>query len=941
MGRDALVVGINRYRQNSGLDDLPSSARDAEAIAQILENYGGFNVTRLPEVPTGKAGQVGTDRIVKRKQLMDAIAHLFEPDTETQAPTTALLYFSGHGWTSNKCGYLASGDAKPHEDWGVDFMWLRGVLERSNVPEQVVWLDCCNSGSFLNFDGLTSAGRKGHARHFLTSSRDFEASYNDLMSPYGVLTKAILDGLDPNNTETGEVTTASLTAHLEQAMKGQTQRSLCESKGTPILLTFGGTVRPEPLPAAPPRQRWDIPLQLPPLPEHFVERPSHQQAVKARLLSEDPKVFGTLVVSAIHGLGGIGKSVLASKLAHDKEVQARFSDGVLWATLGQNPDLLPLLSGWIQALGDHDYKPTAVEPASAHLRTLLYDKKVLLVVDDIWKPGHLEPFRVGGSQCCVLVTTREVMVADAYRYPLDEMSPEQALELITQKLPEPLSEAETQQALDFARQVGHLPLALELAATQIEEGVTWEELLEDFGAERGRLETLDLYGKEDIPDDAKRRKYSLLACFNLSLKQLSLEQLRYFAWLGVVPEDVTLTQEMATTLWQVTARQAGAILRQFSGKALLLPGTKQGNKRSYRLHDLMHDLAQRLLTDPPKPEQAGDLSGLGLTKAAAHGQLLARYRAKTQGGQWHTLPDDGYIFAQLTWHMEQARQPDEVYQLLAASSDAGRNGWYEACDALGKPAGFVNDVGRGWRLAVEEYEQDQDPRQDNSTALARLFRYALIRTSINSLASNVPAALVGALVKVGIWQPAQGLAYAQQMQDPWRRAECVAVLVPYIPEGLLPEVLKTVGWITDMPYRSFVLSKLAERFPQLWPEVLEARESDSGPLWQIIDSSTSGFSYRAYALTELVDKLPAEFLPKALGIAQQIQDESDRSRALSELAKQLPELLPEALEVTRQIQSRPTALSLSELAKQLPPSCCLRRWTLLGRFKMSPTAPGR
>ncbi len=93
-----------------------------------------------------------------------------------------------------------------------------------------------------------------------------------------------------------------------------------------------------------------IPLQMPPLPGHFVERPEHQQAVKGQLLCQDTQI-GTLVVSAIYGLGGIGKSVLASKLAHDNEVQTRFADGILWATLGQNPDILPRLSDWIQGLG--------------------------------------------------------------------------------------------------------------------------------------------------------------------------------------------------------------------------------------------------------------------------------------------------------------------------------------------------------------------------------------------------------------------------------------------------------------------------------------------------------------------------------------------------------------------------------------------------------------
>ncbi|MEM7066384.1 MAG: NB-ARC domain-containing protein, partial [Cyanobacteria bacterium P01_B01_bin.77] len=619
------------------------------------------------------------------------------------------------------------------------------------------------------------------------------------------------------------------------------------------------------------------------------------------------------MVSAIYGLGGIGKSVLASKLALDSEIQTRFGDGILWATLGQTPDILPLLSGWIQALGDHDYKPTAIQSASNHLRTLLYGKQVLLVVDDVWNPEHLTPFRVGSEQSCVLVTTREARIPNAHRYDLDVMTVDQALTLMAKKLSAPLEETAKEQAAAFANCVGYLPLALELAASQIDEGVPWDELLDEFKAEVVRLEALDLYSPNEIPDDAKRRNYSLLACFRLSLQQLSPEQLRQFAWLGIVPEDVNLTQAMAATLWQVTSRQAGSILRTFRAKALVLQGVKQPDGRaSYRMHDLMHDLAQQLLTSPTMPEREGELSGLGLTKAEAHQQFLAYYKEKTPHGRWYTLTDDGYIYDRLTWHMEQAQQPQAIHQLLKESNDQGRNGWYEACDAIGKPAGFVNDLGRAWRLAIDSYSATPND------AVVLTFRYALIRTSLNSLASNIPAELVGALVEKGIWQATQGLAYAQQAQDPWHRAACISAIVPYMPKALLPEVQSTIGQINDAVYRSYVLSKLAEPFPEVWPTVLNT-------IQQIQDrygdhrTQTQGFSYRAYALAQIAEALPSQYLSDAIDITRQIQDAADRVVALIALAKRERQLWPEALEVTRQLNAESyRALALGAIAQHLP-----------------------
>ncbi|MEO1446295.1 MAG: NB-ARC domain-containing protein, partial [Cyanobacteria bacterium J06635_11] len=632
--------------------------------------------------------------------------------------------------------------------------------------------------------------------------------------------------------------------------------------------------------------------------------------MKAQLLCEDASGSGILVVSAIYGLGGIGKSVLAAKLAHDPDVQARFSDGILWATLGQAPDILPLLSGWIQAMGDYNYKPTVIQSASNHLRTLLYGKRALLVVDDVWNSTHLEPFQVGSDESCVLVTTREARIPDAKRYDLDVMDEGQAIELMTQKLSEPLDANAREQAEAFAKRVGYLPLALELAASQIEEGFSaWQDLLADLNKEVARLESLNIYGPGDNLREGEQRRYSLLACFNLSLKRLPDAQRRQFAWLGIIPEDVSLTEAMAETLWQVNSRQAREILHSFRSKSLILSSVQQADGQpSFRMHDLMHDLAQRLLTTPEMPVAPGNLPGLGLTTVEAHRHLLALYRAKTTDGQWHTLLDDGYIHAYLTWHMEGAQQPEAIHQLLQASNKAGRNSWYAACEAIGKPAGFASDVGRAWRL----------DKQAPSQAVALLFHYALIRGSLNSLASNVPAELVGALVEKEIWQPAQGLAYAQQARNPRQRAECISAIVPYMPQTLLPEVLNTISNIKDVTSRAYVLSKLAEHFPEVWPDVLTA-------IQQIQDrygedrKRTEGFSYRALALESIVHLLPSQYWSQALAIAREIQDVSDRAQALVVFCKYLPELLPEALEVTRGIQDESSRSdALIGMSKQLP-----------------------
>jgi uncharacterized caspase-like protein len=154
MNRDALVVGINQY---PFLKDTPTSkakhlntpASDAEAIALRLEEYGGFRVRRLPESIQEEQRRVDPKKLVQGNELYEAIIQLFNPVGDS-VPQTALLYFAGHGLRRNLGGvtegFLATSDSDPRKNqWGVSLRWLRDLLQKSPVQQQMVWLDCCYS----------------------------------------------------------------------------------------------------------------------------------------------------------------------------------------------------------------------------------------------------------------------------------------------------------------------------------------------------------------------------------------------------------------------------------------------------------------------------------------------------------------------------------------------------------------------------------------------------------------------------------------------------------------------------------------------------------------------------------------------------------------------------------------------------------------------------
>jgi hypothetical protein len=656
------------------------------------------------------------------------------------------------------------------------------------------------------------------------------------------------------------------------------------------------------------------------LPETFIERPDALKSVKEKLLVEDDR---TLVVSAIAGLGGLGKSVLAMALVLDAEVQARFTDGILWVTLGQNPNLQTMLGDWIRELDKsrESYSVTSLKSASQYLESLLEERQMLLVVDDAWNAAHIEWFRVGGASCRMLVTTRTAFIPGAERYSLDLMSPEESVALMRGELGKQWIAAMEKPAREFAKLLGYLPLALKLMAVQVVRGRKWEMLKKAFLREAERLRSLDHPGVklEKLSED-ERRDYSLRSCFGLSLQWLEPELLERFVWLGLLPEDAIIQQKMAMTLWKVEDWEAEAALLSLYESSLLIAGleTLEG-EATYQIHDLLHLIAQELIEHPKNNESTQNsrskiqnLPGLGVTLTEAHQQFLESYRERATDRRWDGLPNDGYIHRYLLWHMERVNWVDEIHELMVMSDRQGRNAWFEACERHGETASYISSIHQAWELADQAAVETFNP-----VLISLQCRYALIAASLNSLAA-IPGALIVLLVQKGCWTPLQGLAYAHQIIDPQKRAKNIALLAEELPismrEKALYDSLEAVQAIKDEYSKFRALKDLANKLPLgLIPKALATAQS-------IKDED-----YQVRALEILIDKLPLELLPKVLEAAKDIRDEYYQSSLLIVLAGKVPiELLPKILEVVKGIGDEYQSSLLIVLADKLPPELLLK-----------------
>ncbi|GAB3451327.1 AfsR/SARP family transcriptional regulator [Actinophytocola sediminis] len=400
-------------------------------------------------------------------------------------------------------------------------------------------------------------------------------------------------------------------------------------------------------PPAPAPARPAGPAQLPPDVHGFTGRAGHLSTLDTLLRAGDRRAVAVAVVS---GAGGVGKTALAVHWAH--HARERFPDGQLYANLrGHSPGAPParpieVLARFLPALGvPAEQVPTDLAAASALYRTMLADRRVLVVLDNAARPDQVRPLLPSGPGCAVLVTSRDRMVGlvavdGARALPLDVLAPEEAQALLTELLGEHRVRGEQEAVGELAKLCVFLPLALRIAAANLAgnpgHGIA-DQVLEL--REGNPLTALEVHGDEQA---------AVRGAFELSYAALPAAARRLFRLLGLVPGTDIGTEAAAAV---VAAPDAGRLLDRLAGAHLV----EQHAPGRFRFHDLLRRYA--------------------IEQATAHDREAERASAIDRLLDWYLSTVDS---AARVLYPHMLRLPLTASQERAFAGQADASGWLDS-----------------------------------------------------------------------------------------------------------------------------------------------------------------------------------------------------------------------------------------------------------------------
>jgi DNA-binding SARP family transcriptional activator/tetratricopeptide (TPR) repeat protein len=395
-----------------------------------------------------------------------------------------------------------------------------------------------------------------------------------------------------------------------------------------------------------------VPRELPAPIWQFTGRHAELAAL-ADLLEDRPGPRApALVISAIGGTAGVGKTALAVQLAH--QVAGLFPDGQLYVNLrGYDPDkpVAPAdaLAGFLHALGVQGQQiPDRLDDRARLYRSELAGRRVLVLLDNASDSEQVRPLLPGDPGCAAVVTSRDslgglVATNGAHRLDLDVLPVDDAVALLQTLIGERV-DLDPGAAAELAGLCARLPLALRIAAQQAvsRPAATLRELAAELAT--GRLDVLD--AGEDRAD--------VRAVFSWSLRQLPDNVASAFALVGLHPGQA-FDAYAAAALTGAPVEQARRMLGRLYRASLV----QEAGPGRFGMHDLLRAYAREQGAAPATDGQGEQ----ALTR------VFDYYLAAATAAMDVLFPAEA---------RQRPRIPPSAAVLPAVSSDADARAWLDA-----------------------------------------------------------------------------------------------------------------------------------------------------------------------------------------------------------------------------------------------------------------------
>jgi DNA-binding SARP family transcriptional activator/Tfp pilus assembly protein PilF len=417
--------------------------------------------------------------------------------------------------------------------------------------------------------------------------------------------------------------------------------------------------------------------QLPPAARHFTGRQAELESLSSLL--DQPSGSGTVVISAIGGTAGVGKTALALQWAH--QVAEHFPDGQLYVNLrGYDRDqpmaAADALAGFLRALGLPGQEiPPGEDERAARYRSLIAGRRMLVVLDNAGSVEQVRPLLPGAPGCAVVVTSRDALAGlvardGAERLDLDLLPLADAVTLL-RALIGARADADPEALAALAAQCVRLPLALRVAA---ELAVSRPEIpLADLA-----VELADQQRRLDLLDAGEDTRTAVRAVFSWSYRHLNADAARAFRLLGLHP-GADIDAYATAAIAAVTLEQVRHLLSQLTRAHLIQPA---GPGR-YGMHDLLRAYARELAdshdTEPERQAALARLFDHYLSTAAAAMDALfpaERHRRPSIPAAASPAPPVAGPAAARDW------LDAERACIVAVARDAAGHGWPRHCIQL-------------------------------------------------------------------------------------------------------------------------------------------------------------------------------------------------------------------------------------------------------------------